>query len=109
MTTIRVRCGDCGQRVVEVVQAGDPMVEERYIRCPDTSAPWATCGNDPLTAERRDGPRWAEALRGAGAMRTRAAGDWGVLILAQERAWGDERERGIPSSVDISHYDRVLA
>lgn len=66
---IAVRCGDCGQRVTQVHQVGDPTVEEDYIRCPDTFVPWGTCGKNPLTLERRDGPRYVEAIRRAGIMR----------------------------------------
>lgn len=61
---VHVRCGDCGQRVVEA-NDGD-------IRCPDAPVGLGPCGRDPLTRERAFGPRYAEAIRGARLMRKRA-------------------------------------
>lgn len=64
MSMLAVRCGDCGQRVV---QTG------LELHCPDGGVAFAGCGNDPLTLERRDGPRYVEAVRGARRMRTSSA------------------------------------
>lgn len=94
---IHVRCGDCGQRVVETGD-GD-------IRCPDAAVGLGACGNDPLSAERADGPLWAEALRGGRQIRAAlvAHGPWWVgdpmRIRHQQdgRAYPYERWHGIPA------------
>lgn len=94
MTTLHVRCADCGQPVIE---------EDGYLRCPNAWRPWGACGMTRTTVEAFYGPQYAAAVRGARDARIdRAYTYW--TIDRDDPVTPDERRFGIPPLWAIARF-----